>query len=138
MGSGSGEPMSGSTSDPSRNGDLAADIRRLQQLLHEAHEQVIDPSVANLDACDLRLNQAAYQLRHLQMAIPHDRTKCDAAIAGQLRGLRSEITRVAILLDSAAAFHTGWLCVSRSLASGYSADGTPAQLEPTHRVALEI
>jgi hypothetical protein len=137
MASGSGEQMAG-TSDQSRNRDLAADIRRLQQLLHEAHAQVIDPSVVNLDACDSRLRQAASELRHLQMAIPCDKTKCDSAISGQLRELRSEITRVAILLDSAAAFHTGWLCVSRSLASGYSADGTPAQLEPTHRVALEI
>ena len=120
------------------NRDLAADIRRLHSLLQEAHAQVIDPSIENLNACHTRLNHAADGLRQLQMGIARDRTKRDASLSGLLGALRSEITRVAILLDSAAAFHTGWLCLSSSLAFGYSADGTPAQPEPTPRVALEI
>ena len=138
MASGGGEQMSRSTSDQPLNADLAADVSRLHSLLHEAHADVIDPSVENLNACHSRLNHAADQLRHLQMAIARDKTKCDSAVSGPLRALRSEITRVAILLDSAAAFHTGWLCLSRSMTAGYSADGTPAQLEPACRVALEI
>jgi hypothetical protein len=130
--------MSHSASDRAPNADAAADIRQLHSLLQEAQARVIDPSVENLNACHSRLDQAVDQLRHLQTGIARDKTKSDAAVSDPLRALRSEIIRVAILLDSAAAFHSGWLCLSRSLAAGYSADGTPAQLEPTPRVALEI
>jgi hypothetical protein len=132
------QQMSSGVNHQLMNPDLGADIRRLHDLLHEAHEQAIAASIENLNACHSRLNHAADQLRQLQTAIARDKKKCDAALSGPLRALRSEITRVAILMDSAAAFHTGWLCLSRSLGSGYSADGTPAQLEPTRRVALEI
>jgi hypothetical protein len=138
MGSDNRQEIYRGVSDQPLNRDLAADIRRLHCLLQEAHADVIDPSIENLNACDCRLNHAADQLRQLQMGIARDRTTRDASLSGSLGALRSEITRVAILLDSAAAFHTGWLCLSSSLASGYSADGSPAQLEPTPRVALEI
>jgi hypothetical protein len=138
MASGSGEQMSVPASDRPLSGDLAANIRQLHILLQESHARVIDPSVENLNACHSRLNQAVDELRHLQVAIARDKTKCNSAVTGPLGALRSEITRVAILLDSAAAFHSGWLCLSRSLVAGYSADGSPAQLEPTPRVALEV
>jgi hypothetical protein len=130
--------MNHNASDRPLNADAAADIRQLHSLLQDAQARVIDPSVENLHACHSRLNQAVDQLRHLQTGIARNKTTCDAAVSGPLRALRSEIIRVAILLDSAAAFHSGWLCWSRSLAAGYSADGTPAQLEPTPRMALEI
>jgi hypothetical protein len=138
MASGSGEQMSIPASDRPLSGDLAADIRYLHSLLQEARARVIDPSVENLNACQSRLNQAVEELRHLQAAITRHKTKCDSTVTGQLGALRSEITRVAILLDSAAAFHSGWLCLCTSLAAGYSASGTRVQLEPTPRVALEI
>jgi len=138
MASDNREQMSRGTSHQPPHADLAADILRLHSLLREAIAKVIAPSIEDLNDCHSRLNHAADQLRQLQMAIARNKTKCDASLSGPLRALRSEITRVAILMDSAAAFHTGWLCLSRSLASGYSADGTPAQLEPTRRVALEI
>ena len=138
MASGTGKQMSHSASDRSQRADAAMDIRQLRSLLEDAQARVIDPSVENLNACHSRLNQAVDQLRHLQTGIARTKTKRDAALSGPLRALRTEIVRVAILLDSAAAFHSGWLCLSRSLAAGYSSDGTPAQLEPTPRVALEI
>jgi len=138
MASGGVEQMGIPASDRPLSGDLAADIRRLHSLLQEARARVIDPSVENLNACQSGLNQAVEELRHLQAAITRDKTKCDSTVTGQLGTLRSEIIRVAILLDSAAAFHSGWLCLCTSLAAGYSASGTRVQLEPTPRVALEI
>src|SRR6476659_1186839 len=106
MASGSGEQMSVPASDRPLSGDLAANIRQLHILLQESHARVIDPSVENLNACHSRLNQAVDELRHLQVAIARDKTKCNSAVTGPLGALRSEITRVAILLDSAAAFHS--------------------------------
>jgi hypothetical protein len=138
MASGNGKQMSHSEDERPLNADAAADIRQLHRLLQEAQARVIDPSVENLNTCHSRLNEAVDRLRRLQTGIAREKTKCDAAVSGPLRTLRSEIIRVAILLDSAAAFHSGWLCLARSLAAGYSADGTPAQLEPTPRMALEI
>ena len=138
MASDNREQMSRGTSHQPPNTELAADILRLHSLVREAIAKVVAPSIENLNDCHFHLNHAADQLRRLQMAVARSKTKCDASLAAPLGSLRSDITRVAILMDSAAAFHTGWLCLSRSLASGYSADGTPAPLEPTHRVTLEI
>lgn len=138
MASGRDKQMSHSASDRLLHADADAEMRQLHSLLREAQARAIDPSLENLNACHSRLNLAVDHLRNLQTDIARDKTKCDAAVYGPLRALRAEIIRVAILLDSAAAFHSGWLCLSRSLAAGYSADGTPAQLEPTPRMALEI
>ena len=64
--------------------------------------------------------------------------KPDAALSASLAELRAEIARVGILLDNAAAFHTGWMQRASSMVSGYTDKGTPAVLEGRRRVILEI
>jgi hypothetical protein len=43
-----------------------------------------------------------------------------------------------MLLDSAAAFHAGWMQRAGSMVSGYTDKGTPALPEGRRRVILEI
>jgi len=126
------------TNNQPANGDLTTDILRLQNVLREARMQLIGASVENLDNCQCQVSDAADQLRQLQMAIGREKKKRAAGLSAPLRDLRAEITYIAILLDSAAAFHTGWVRLARSLSSGYSAGGTPVHPEAARRVALEM
>jgi hypothetical protein len=73
----------------------------------------------------------------LLAGLPNGQTP-HVALAGPLASLRAEIGRVAMLLDSAAAFHVGWMHLAACMMSGYTADGTPAAPETGRRVSLEI
>jgi hypothetical protein len=115
----------------------AAVIRQLHAMVREARVPLIDPTAGNLDDCRGRLDEVARALRKLLAGLPGGDPKQDAALAAPLASLRAEIGRVAMLLDSAAAFHMGWMHLAACMVSGYAADGTPATPEPARRVSLE-
>jgi hypothetical protein len=113
-------------------------MRRLHAMVREARAPLIDPTAGNVDDCRRRLDEVASALRKLLAGPPGIDPKHDVALAGPLASLRAEIGRVAILLDSAAAFHMGWMHMAACMVSGYTADGTPATPEPARRVSLEV
>jgi hypothetical protein len=119
-------------------GDAAAAVRQLHAMVRDARMRLTAPTVENLDDCRRRLDEAAEAFGKLQAALPSRDPKHDAALSAPLGALRAEIARVAILLDGAAAFHTGWMRRAACMVSGYGADGTPAQPEARRRVLLEI
>jgi hypothetical protein len=106
-------------------------------MVREARAQLIDPTAGNVDDCRGRLDDVANALRKLLAGLPNGQTP-HVALAGPLASLRAEIGRVAMLLDSAAAFHVGWMHLAACMMSGYTADGTPAAPETGRRVSLEI
>ena len=122
--------------------ELAAEpvgvVRQLHAMLREARAQLIDPTAGNVDDCGGRLDEVASALRKLLAGLPKGGHKDQLALAEQLASLRAEIGRVAMLLDSAAAFHVGWMHRAACMVSGYTADGTPATPETARRVSLEI
>jgi len=113
-------------------------IRQIHAMLIDARAPLIDPTAANIDACRERLNEAAGALQNLLGTLPHGDPKQNVTLAPPLASLRAEIGQVAVLLDSAAAFHMGWMHRAASMVSGYTADGTPATPEPARRVSLEV
>lgn len=116
----------------------AAIIRQVRATVHEARTMLIDPTGGNLDLCRERLSKVADELRTLQAGLPGSEPKRKAELAEPLASLRAEIGRVAMLLDSAAAFHMGWMHMAACLVSGYTANGTPAAPEPGRRISLEV
>jgi hypothetical protein len=116
----------------------AAIIRQLRAMVHEARAPLIDPTAGNLDECRERLDEVAGALRTLLAGLPGSEPRRKAALAEPLAALRAETGRVAMLLDSAAAFHMGWMHMAACMVSGYTANGTPATPEPGRRVSMEV
>jgi len=118
--------------------DPAATVKRLQETVREARAQLISPTPENLQECRWRVDEAVNTLRQLQTALPSGDLHRDASLRMPLGELRAEIARLNILLDGAAAFHTGWVRLAASMIAGYTADGTPGQPEPARSVWLEV
>jgi hypothetical protein len=118
--------------------DPEAAVRQLQAMVRKARMRLTAPTIENLDDCRGRLEQAIGLLRQLQTGLPSGDPKRDAALRAPLGELRAEIARVNILLDGAAAFHTGWVRLAASMVAGYKADGNPAQPESIRNVWLEV
>ena len=116
----------------------AAVVGQLHAMVREARAQLVDPTAGNVDDCRRRLDEVASALRKLLARLPNGGQKHQVTLAEPLASLRAEIGRVAMLLDSAAAFHMGWMHLAACMVSGYTADGTPAMPETARRVLLEI
>ena len=113
-------------------------VRQLRAVVRDARERLTSPTIENLDYCRCRMDEAADAFRQLQAAIPAGGRKPDAVLSAALGELRAEIALVGILLDSAAAFHAGWIQKASCMVSGYTDRGTPAMPEDRRRVILEI
>lgn len=118
--------------------DSAAIVGQLQALLRDARARLTAPTWQNLDECRRRLDQAADALRRLGTVTPTGDRKRDLALRTRLQDLRAEISRVAVLLDGAAAFHAGWMRQAASMVAGYTAGGTPAPPETGRRLWMEV
>jgi hypothetical protein len=118
--------------------DPEAAVRQLQAMVREARMRLTAPTIENLDDCRGRLEEAISLLRQLQTGLPSGNPQRDTALRAPLGELRAEIARVNILLDGAAAFHTGWVRLAASMVAGYKADGNPAQPESIRNVWLEV
>jgi len=118
--------------------DPGVTVQHLQETVRQARAHLVSPTPENLDQCRTRLDEAVSQLRRLQSALPSGNFRDDASLRAPLGELRAEIARLNILLDGAAAFHTGWVRLAASMVAGYTADGTPGQPEPARRVWLEV
>ncbi len=118
--------------------DPAAVLRSVQEMVRDARALLIDPNPENLGECRSRVDEAVNVLRQLQSGLPSGDLKRDSSLRAPLGELRAEIARLHILLDSAAAFHTGWVRLAASMVAGYTADGTPGQPEPKRRVWMEV
>jgi len=117
--------------------NAAARVRELHALVQEARTLLTNPTSESLDACRSRLEEAVNALGSLQSSLRGGDLSRDRALAAPLGALRSEIAGVQILLDGAAAFYTGWMRLASSLASGYTADGSPAPAETACRLLVE-
>jgi hypothetical protein len=113
-------------------------VRQLHAVVRDARERLTSPTIENLDYCGRRMDEAADAFRQLQATMPAGGRKQDAVLSASLAELRAEIARVGILLDSAAAFHAGWMQRAGSMVSGYTDKGTPELPEGRRRVILEI
>jgi len=109
----------------------------LHAMVREARTLLTNPTNESLEACRSRLDEAVSALGRLRSSLPSGDLSRDRALAAPLGALRSEIAGVQILLDGAAAFYTGWMRLASSMASGYTADGSPAQPETGCRVLVE-
>jgi hypothetical protein len=112
-------------------------VRELHAMVREARTLLTNPTKEALDACRSRLEEAVTALGRLQSSLPSGDWSRDRALAAPLGALRTEIAGVQILLDGAAAFYTGWMRLASSMASGYTADGSPAPSGTAHRVLVE-
>jgi len=128
----------GKAGAPPQPVDPVSTVKQLQEVVREARAQLITPTPENLDECRRRVDEAVNVLRQLQTGLPSGDFRRDSSLRVPLGELRAEIARLNILLDGAAAFHTGWVRLAASMVAGYTADGTPGQPEPTRRVWLEV
>jgi hypothetical protein len=115
----------------------AAVVRELHATVREARTLLTNPTAESLDACRMRLEEAVYELGHLHSSLPSGDSSRDGALAAHLASLRTEIAGVQVLLDSAAAFYTGWMRLAASMFSCYTANGNPAPPEAGRRVLVE-
>jgi hypothetical protein len=118
--------------------DPVAAVGELRVMVRDARMRLTTPTIENLEDCRRRLNEAATAFERLQIALPTGDPLQDTALAAPLGALRAEIAAVAILLDGAAAFYTGWMRLASSMISGYTAHGTPPPSEVRRRVLLEV
>ena len=115
----------------------AAVVHELLATVRDARPLLTNPTAERLEACRARLEGAASALGRLQSSLPSGDRSGDGAVDAQLGALRIEIAGVQILLDSAAAFYTGWMRLAASMFSGYTANGNPAKAETGHRMLVE-
>ncbi len=121
-----------------RGPDPASGLRRVQEMVRDARALLVAPTPENLEECRRRVDEAVNVLRQLQSGLPSGDLKRDSALCAPLGELRAEIARLHVLLDGAAAFHTGWVRLAASMVAGYTADGTPGTPEPKRRVWMEV
>ena len=126
------------TGAPDAHLDPLPTIEELREMVRDARARLVSPTPERLEDCRRRVEEAVKLLRQLQSRLPSGNFRNDAALRAPLGVLRAEIARLNILLDGAAAFHTGWVRLAASMVAGYTADGTPAELEPTRRMWLEV
>jgi hypothetical protein len=117
--------------------DPVTSVRQLLAVVHEAGTRLAVPNAQAINECRDRLDEAAELLQNLGIAMPGGDRKRDAALRSLLKALRVEVNHVAILLDSAAAFHAGWMYRAASMVAGYTAGGSPALPEAGRRLWLE-
>jgi hypothetical protein len=115
-----------------------AAVQELQGMVRDVRTRLTSPTIENLDDCRRRLDEAVKALEQLQTKLPTGHGARATALRAPLGALRSEIAAIAILLDGAAAFYTGWMRLASSMASGYTADGTPPPAEAQRRVSVEV
>lgn len=118
--------------------DPASIVSRVQEMVRDARALTVAPSSENLNECRRRVDEAVNVLRQLQSGLPSGDVKRDSSLRAPLGELRSEIARLHTLLDGAVAFHAGWVRLAASMVAGYTADGTPGQVEPQRRVWMEV
>jgi len=118
--------------------DHMAAVQHLQGMVRDARALLTDPTVANLNDCRSRLEEAVQALHELQTRLSSGNFRRATALRAPLGALRADIARLSMLLDSAAAFHAGWVQLAASLVAGYTAKGTPGQPEPSRSVWLEV
>lgn len=111
---------------------------RLQAELQCVRTSLTKPTAAVLGECRARMEAVARELAQLRDAVPRQTGKQNAALRAPLESLRAEIHQVARLLDSAEAFHVGWIRQAASLAGGYTAAGIPAPPEAGRRLWTEV
>jgi len=116
---------------------LVAGVRELHAIVGEVRTLLTNPTAESLDACRTRLEEAVQALGRLQSSLASRDSSPDRAMASQLAALRTEIAGIQILLDSIAAFYTGWMRLAASMVSGYTANGSPATPETGRRVLVE-
>jgi len=117
--------------------DPVQSVQQLLEVIHEAGTRLAAPTAQAIEECRDRLEEAGDLLRNLGRAMPRGDRKRDAALRTLLQTMRVEVNRVAVLLDSAAAFHAGWMYLAASMVAGYTASGSPASPEAGQRVWLE-
>lgn len=115
-----------------------AAVERLQNIVREARALLTDPTAENLNICRSQLEEAVKGLHDVQANLSSGNFKRDAALRAPLGTLRTEIAQLTILLDGAAAFHSGWVRLAASMVAGYTADGSRGEPEPTRSVWLEV
>lgn len=122
---------------PAEGASQAARVRELQTMVREARALLTNPTAEHLEACRSRLEEAVHALGRLQSSLPTGDPSRDKPLAAPLGALRTEIAGVQTLLDGAAAFYSGWMRLACSMASGYTANGSPAPSETRYRVLVE-
>lgn len=123
---------------PAGSQDHTAVVKGLQSMVREARARLISPTPENLEECRRRVDDAVNVLREVQTGLSAGGHRRYASLRAPLGELRAEIARLNILLDGAAAFHSGWVRLAASMVAGYKADGTPGPTEPARRVWLEV
>lgn len=113
-------------------------VKQLQEMVRNARALLIAPTPENLNECRRRVEKAVHLLRQLQTGLPSGDVQHDSSLRAPLGELRAEIARLSTLLESAAAFHSGWVRLAASMTAGYTADGTPGRPEPMRRVWMEV
>lgn len=101
-----------------------------------AGQLLLSPTPQRIDACS-QLMQAAIsevsELRNLEVPCLPSGSQIRPATQPdelhQARLLKASIGRAARLLESAAAFHAGWIRCLGALCAGYTGQGRPAALD---------
>lgn len=118
--------------------DPVAMVAQFLGKVREARGILSNPTADNLDECRRKLDVVAAEFQQSQALFPNVDLSGRTVLAAELGKLRAEIMRIAILLDGASGFYRGWIRLVGSMASGYTASGTPAPLETRGQVLLEI
>jgi len=118
--------------------DGAVIAQRVEAMLRDACLQLTAPTPGNIDVCRNQLEQAAEGLRRLQTLAPASHGKRRESLLSALRAIQVQNTGVAKLLESAAAFHGGWVNMAAVMTAGYTANGAPARPETRRRLILEV
>lgn len=131
-------PRNKSRAADTQSPDPTTTVKQVQEMVRNARALLVDPTPDNLNECRRRVDEAVNVLRQLQTNLPSGDLKHDSSLRAPLGELRSEIARLHVLLDSAAAFHTGWVRLAASMVAGYTAGGEPGKTEPTRRFWVEV
>lgn len=111
---------------------LAGVLREVQR----ACDLLRSPTPAAVDRCSVVLGSAIARLVEWRKQFRAQSPASNRLVLEEARRLRASVHRAARLLESAAAYHSGWRKALGALCAGYTASGAPADAAPPGRLFL--
>jgi hypothetical protein len=98
----------------------------------------VTASLENLNHCEAELMAAIGSLTNLQHELQSRNSADRQGVSATTQQIQREVSAFAALVSQARDFHAGWCGLSEANLAGYTASGTPAQLDRNHtRIAMK-
>ena len=118
------------------NEDDGKALAGVREEVQRACDLLRSPTPAAVDRCSIALGAAISRLVEWRKQFRAQTPASSRLTLEEARRLRASVRLAARLLESAAAYHSGWRKALGALCAGYTASGAPADAAPPGRLCL--